>query len=112
MCSTEGTIVNWCGLYVELNPIRAGLAARLQDWRWSSYNFYAFGNKDPLIEEIIDVDPYYYLKLGDNHEERQKRYYQNVEGVMNERFLKDIREKLDEGVFGGLDFLKEMREKF
>lgn len=101
----------WCGLYVELNPVRAGLVARPQDWRWSSYNFYAFGKAVPLIEEIIDVGPYY-LELGDSSEERQKRYYQNVEGVMKERFLKDIREKLDEGAFGSLDFLKETREKF
>jgi len=31
---------------------------------------------------------------------------------MEERFLKDIREKLNEGVFGNLNFIKEMKEKF
>jgi len=101
----------WCGLYIELNPVRAKLVTQPEDWRWSSYNFYAFGEIDPLIENLIDVDPYY-LQLGSSPGERQKRYRQNIEGVMEERFLKDIREKLNEGVFGNLNFIKEMKEKF
>lgn len=101
----------WCSLYVELNPVRAGLVAQPQDWRWLSYNFYAFGKADLLIEGIIDIDPYY-LKLGNSSEERQKRYSQNVAETMRERFLKDVREKLNEGVFGSAGFIKEMREKF
>ena len=27
--------------YVHLNPVRAGLVSRPEDWRWSSYNEYA-----------------------------------------------------------------------
>ena len=101
----------WCGLYVELNPVRAGLVARPEDWRWSSYRFYAFGELDPLMEGLIDIDSYY-LKLGSSFQERQERYRQNVEGVMKEKFLQDIRKKLDEGVFGREDFVKEAKEKF
>jgi len=101
----------WCGLYVELNPVRAGLVARPGDWRWSSYRFYAFGELDPLMEGLIDIDSYY-LKLGSSFQERQERYRQNVEGVMKEKFLQDIRKKLDEGVFGREDFVKEAKEKF
>jgi len=101
----------WCGLYVELNSVRAGLVARPEDWQWSSYNFYAFGKTDSLIEGLIDIDAYY-LKLGNNSEERQKIYCQNTEGVMKERFLKEIRDKLDEGVFGSQNFVREMKEKF
>ena len=101
----------WCGLYVELNPVRAGLVTRPEDWRWSSYRFYAFGELDPLMEGLIDIDSYY-LKLGSSFQERQERYRQNVEGVMKEKFLQDIRKKLDEGVFGMEDFVKEAKEKF
>jgi putative transposase len=101
----------WCGLYVELNPVRARLVERPEDWRWSSYNFYAFGQFNPLIARLIDVDPYYF-QLGGSPKERQERYHQNVEGVMKEQFLKDIREKLDRGVFGSLNFIKVMKERF
>lgn len=101
----------WCGLYVELNPVRAGLVVKPQDWRWSSYRFYAFGEVDPLMEGLIDVDPYY-LELGSNSQECQERYRQNIEGVMKEKFLQDIRKKLDEGVFGRENFVREAKEKF
>ena len=101
----------WCGLYVELNPVRAGLVSKPEDWRWSSYRFYAFGEIDPLMEGLIDVDPYY-LELGNNARERQKKYQENVEEVMKEKFLKNIRGKLDEGVFGREDFIRETKEKF
>ncbi len=101
----------WCGLYVELNPVRAGLVAKPQDWRWSSYRFYIFGEMDSLLNGLIDVDPYY-LPLGKTVEERQKRYRKSMEGVTKEEFLKNIRKKLDEGVFGGEEFMKEAKEKF
>lgn len=101
----------WCGLYIELNPVRAGLVVRPEDWQWSSYNFYAFGKVDASIEGLIDFDPYY-LKLGNDLQERQKRYWQNIEEVMKEKFLKNIRGKLDEGVFGSLEFIQGMKRKF
>jgi putative transposase len=101
----------WCGLYVELNPVRAGLVEKPEDWRWSSYNFYAFGKVDSLIGGLIDVDPYY-LQLGGNSEERQKGYRQNIEGVMKEKFLEDIREELNQGVFGSPNFITTVKEKF
>jgi putative transposase len=101
----------WCGLYVELNPVRAKLAEKPEDWLWSSFRFYAFGEMDSLMEGLVDIDPYY-LQLGNNPEERQERYRENIEGVMKEDFLKNIRKQLDEGVFGRLDFIQSMKEKF
>ena len=101
----------WCGLYNELNPTRAKLVERPEDWPWSSFRFYAFGEIDPLMAELIDMDPYY-LELGSGPQERQKQYRENMEGVMKEEFLKNIREKLDEGVFGRSNFVEEMKKKF
>jgi len=103
----------WCGLYVELNPVRAGLVVRPENWKWSSYRFYAFGEINPLMEGLIDVDPYYLKLVCPTAQERQKRYRENVEGVVKEEaFLKNIRKKLDEGVFGKPSFIQEMKEKF
>jgi len=106
----EGYFI-WCGIYIELNPVRAGLVARPEDWRWSSYRFYAFEETNPLIKELIDIDPYY-QDLGNTPKERQRKYRENIEGVMKEKFLKDIRQKLDEGVFGGSVFIQQMKKKF
>jgi len=101
----------WCGLYVELNPVRAKLATKPEDWQWSSYNFYAFKKTSPLIEGLIDSDPYY-LEIGGSSGERQERYRENVEGVMKEKFLVNIRKRLDGGVFGREEFTRAMKEKF
>lgn len=101
----------WCGLYVELNPVRAKLVEKPEDWRWSSFCFYVFGEIDPLMEGLIDVDPYYF-QLGNNSKERQKIYYENMEGVIKEDFLKNIRTQLNEGIFGKPDFIQKMKEKF
>ena len=94
----------WCGLYVELNPARARLVVRPEDWQWSSYNFYAFGKTDPSTEGLIGVDPYY-LKLGKSSQEWQERYQKQVKEVMGMDFMKNIREKLDGGVLGKPDFI-------
>lgn len=101
----------WCGLYVELNPVRARLAEKPENWRWSSYRFYASGEMNSLMDKLIDVDPYY-LELGDDLQERRKKYREDAEGVMKEEFLENIRKQLDEGVFGRPDFVWKMKEKF
>ena len=62
-----------CGTYIEHSPVRANIVKNPEDWASSSYNFYAFGKPDPLI----DVDPRY-LRLGNTPEERQIRYRQSV----------------------------------
>jgi len=101
----------WCGIYVELNPVRGKLAERPEDWKWSSFRFYALGENTSLMEGLIDIDPYY-LELGDNSEKRQQRYLNNIEKVMEEDNLKFIRTKLDAGIFGDSNFIKEVKEKF
>ncbi len=100
-----------CGLYIELNPVRAKMVENPEKWHWSSYNFYAYGESDPLIKEIVDEDPYY-LETDPNLKARQESYRQNVEKVMKEEFLKNIRTKLDAGIFGESDFGQKMIEKF
>ena len=101
----------WCGLYNELNPVRARLVEKPKDWQWSSFNFYAIGETDSLIGEIIDLDPYY-SNSGNSFLERQERYRQNIENIMKEKFLMDIRGKLDEGIFGKPEFIIEMKKRF
>ena len=100
-----------CGLYIELNAFRAKLVQKPEDWPYSSYNFYAFGKENSLVNEILDIDPYY-LELGKNPQERQDKYRNLAKEVMREEFLKNIRGRLDEGVFSGSDFVQDIKEKF
>jgi putative transposase len=38
-----------CQRYVELNPVRAGLAGSPAEYRWSSHRCYALGVSNPLV---------------------------------------------------------------
>jgi len=96
-----------CGYYIEDNPRRAKLVERLEDWPRSSYNFYAHGKPD----QIVDIDPEY-LKLGDTPEERQENYRRYIMMSQEEKWLKEIRKNLDQGILGSESFIKEMVEKF
>ena len=37
--------------YVVLNPLRAGMATQPEDWPWSSYRYYEFGD-----ESVMNMD--------------------------------------------------------
>jgi putative transposase len=39
-------------LYVEQNPVRAGLAERAEQWRWSSAPAHCSGHSDPLLDLV------------------------------------------------------------
>ena len=49
------------GLYIERNPVKAQIVALPEDYKWSSYRSYAYGENNPLI----DTNPYY-QNLGKN----------------------------------------------
>jgi putative transposase len=62
------------GRYIERNPVRANLVKRPEDYRWSSYRYYALGEANNLVTR----DPYYDL-LGKADEERRRNYRSNLE---------------------------------
>ena len=62
-----------CARYVELNPVRAGLAAAPADYAWTSYRTYAHGHDNPLLA----LNPLYET-LGTTPHERQEYYRQFV----------------------------------
>jgi putative transposase len=58
-----------CYRYVELNPVRAGLVRRADEYPWSSYSANAKGEDSPLISAHEE-----YLRLGKTPAERQSAY--------------------------------------
>ena len=65
------------GLYIERNPVKAGLVKDPAEYEWSSYKVYAYGTKDCLV----DLDPHY-LSLGNTQEERQRAYREIMNGYL------------------------------
>jgi putative transposase len=58
-----------CYRYIELNPVRAGLASHPGEYRWSSHAANAFGTPDPLVSPHAR-----YLELAGNPSARRAAY--------------------------------------
>jgi putative transposase len=62
-----------CMVYIDLNPVRAGIVARVGDYPWSSYGHYAGLRPD----KRITAHPLYW-QLGNTPFEREARYVEQV----------------------------------
>ena len=95
-----------CGSYVELNPVRAKITDAPKDYKWSSYNAYAYGKKD----SIVDEHPIY-KRLSDNETERRKKYRGYVKGIIDEkRAMKG--EMNRRVVYGSEGFVKKVTTEY
>ena len=128
------TLVN-CSAYIDLNPIRAGIVKKPEEYRWSSIGYYAgTGNKDNFLkhdfgiddgnvknEEKFEIYREYVYEVG--MIERRKGAVLNEELVKAERnkgYKITITERMryrtryfTEGVFiGSKEFVKEQFSRF
>ena len=81
-----------CSRYIELNPVRAGLAKTPRDFRWSSYKANAEGKADPLITPHP-----LYMDLGTTPEARAAAYRSLFDGALPEDALGAIRGAINGG---------------
>ena len=75
-----------CYRYIELNPVRAGMVTRPQDYRWSSYHANALGKARRFI-----VPHEQYLRLGRNDADRQEAYRALFKALLDEEVVGQIR---------------------
>jgi len=76
-----------CMRYIELNPVRAGIAPRPEDFSWSSYAANATGGPDGRL-----VPHHLYTELGRTREERGLAYRELVRAGISGSELASIRE--------------------
>lgn len=92
-----------CGSYVELNPIRAKMVNDPGEYRWSSYNAYAYGKNDPLLDRHI-----IYESLSKDERRRLRMYRDFVHGMIKgkEAMKGEMDGKL---LYGGNDLEKMIK---
>jgi putative transposase len=94
-----------CSRYIELNPVRAGMVAKPDEYRWSSYRANALGYHD----DIITSHPLY-RGLGPNGKTRQAAYRALFRSHVDEDALRLIRENTQQStVVGDRRFQDEIR---
>ena len=94
-----------CMRYIEMNPVRAGMAEHPAKYRWSSYAANAQG-----IDNAIIQPHELYLSLGNAPEIRQAAYRGLFSTLINSDELELIRASLHSGTPLGNDRFKEKIE--
>ncbi len=104
---TDGYLLQ-CLKYIELNPLRADIASRPEDYRWSSYRFHAFGKDE---DRFLDEDPMY-LSLANTDKDRQKAYRDFIALEQDKNTLELIKKSItNDSILGSDRFIDELREK-
>lgn len=74
-----------CGKYIELNPVRFNIVEKPEEYRYSSYLYYADGKPNHLI--TLD---FMYKEMGNDNIERQKQYQKLIiDQIIEESYNKN-----------------------
>ena len=76
-----------CYRYIELNPVRAGMVMRPQDYRWTSYHANGLGKANALLTPQDE-----YRRLGKNDSERREAYRALFKAHMEPERVDEIRD--------------------
>ena len=96
-----------CTRYVDLNPVRAKMVARPENYAWSSYRA-----RIGMIDcDLLDPDPCF-LALAPEEKRRQERYREFVEQGISNYELKFIRDAVQRNqLTGGESFILEIEQR-
>lgn len=94
-----------CMRYIELNPVRAGLATHPGEYRWSSYHANALGTQDGLVSshELYD-------RLGKSKPDRQQAYRELLRASLPQTEVDAIRDATNKNWALGNDEFKQRIE--
>lgn len=81
-----------CCRYIELNPVRAHIVPRPEDYAWSSYRYHGVGIDDPLVSPHPE-----YVSLGAAPLERQRAYRDLFATRLRSEELDEIRDAVNRG---------------
>jgi len=105
LIDSEGYLLT-CMAYIDLNPVRAGLAESAEDFRWSSYKHLAGQSIDKLVTPHA-----LYWGLGNTPFAREAAYAEFVAGGLSAATQKALTESALKGrVVGRPDFLRSLEK--
>jgi putative transposase len=105
LIDSEGYLLT-CMAYIDLNPVRAGLAESAEDFSWSSYKYLAGQSIDKLVTPHA-----LYWGLGNTPFAREAAYAEFVAGGLSVATQKALTESALKGrVVGRPDFLMSLEK--
>lgn len=95
-----------CMVYIDLNPVRAGMVGKAGDYRWSSHGHYVGLRHEPLLTPHS-----LYWQLGNTPFEREARYAELIaQGVSAEQQQALTESALKGWALGTSDFVAELQK--
>lgn len=91
-----------CMRYIEMNPVRAGMASHPESYAWSSYAVNAMGARSDLVSHHHE-----YLRLGHNDTERQSAYRQLFRSRLDTEIIDQIRDATNNAWVLGNELFKQ-----
>ncbi len=94
--------------YIHLNPVRAGMTNEPEEYRWSSYQYYAGKGKPPKWLTIEFILGYF----GGRTAIARKKYRDFVYALMGEEYESPLKKAVAGTLLGGKEFIDEIKEKY
>ena len=94
--------------YIHLNPLRAGMVEKPEEYEWSSYKFYALKNEKP---EWLFTD-FILGYFGEKHSTAQQKYKDFVNSMIGKEYKSPLAEVSFSAILGLSDFVNEIKEEF
>lgn len=95
-----------CSAFIELNPVRAGLASTPEEYAWSSYAHHIGTKSDPVV-----TDHALYWGLGNTPFGREAAYKSLLEQGLSAQEIRTVTEATSKGWALGSDRFKAQLEK-
>ena len=93
-----------CGRYVETNAVSAGIVEKPEQYKWSSYRVYAYGE----ASKLVDINPEY-ENLSSDEDTRKIIYREFVKQKCFEK--SDENRFFKTGAYGSKEFIEELKNK-
>ncbi len=95
-----------CYRYIELNPVRAGMVKRVEDYPWSSYAYNALASDNAIVSPHS-----LYLQLGKDVVQRCAAYRALFEAHLDSGVLEEVRACLQTGTpLGNVRFKEQIEQ--
>ena len=94
--------------YIHLNPVRAKMVDRPEQYRWSSYQYYIGLKKSPKWMVRDFILGYFGKKISD----AQKGYRAFVESLIGQEYKSPLRDVVSSTILGRVDFIEAIKDKY
>ncbi len=94
--------------YIHLNPVRAGMVDRPEEYLWSSYQYYIGCKKPPKWLENGFILDYF----GNKHSIAQKRYRAFVHDLIEREYKNPMEATVSSTILGSVDFIESIKDKY